>query len=122
MAISEQLQKRIQNLTGTNRAVPMPTLDTDSDAVQLIRDIEAMGGNVSDAEKSMYMNMTPEQIQEFRERENIDQMLDSLRKGTYQKPKNIFDMDISMQRSPEQIKILEAIEDMQRQLMQAKRS
>ena len=63
-------------------------------AMQFIRDIEALGGRLSDAEKSMYMNMTPEGIQQVRERENIDQMLNSMIEGTLEKPKNIFDEEL----------------------------
>lgn len=65
-------------------------------AMQLIRDIEALGGRLSDAEKTMYMNMTPEGIQQVRERENMDQMLNSMIEGTLEKPKNIFDYDVDI--------------------------
>ena len=123
--MNERLKERINNFAGFDRAVPMPlsntidnsvpmpTRDTPNNAVpmpsgdsidpmdrienfQLIRDIQALGGRLSDAEISMYMNMTPEGIQQVRERENIDQMLNSLMKGTLEKPKNIFDYDVDI--------------------------
>ncbi len=121
--MNERLKERINNFAGFDRAVPMPlsntidnsvpmpTRDTPNNAVpmpsgdsidpmdrienfQLIRDIQALGGRLSDAEISMYMNMTPEGIKQVRERENIDQMLNSLMKGTLEKPKNIFDEEL----------------------------
>lgn len=123
--MNERLKERIQNFAGFDRAVPMPLSNTTDDAVpmptadtpnnavpmpsgdpidpmdrienmRLIRDIQALGGRLSDAEISMYMNMTPEGIQQVRERENIDQMLNSMIEGTLEKPKNIFDYDVDI--------------------------
>ena len=120
--MNERLRQRIENFAGFDRAVPMPLSNTIDNSVpmptsntidnsvpmpsggsvdpmdkienfQLIRDIVALGGRLSDAEISMYMNMTPEGIQQVRERENIDQMLNSMIEGTLEKPKNIFDYD-----------------------------
>ena len=123
--MNERLKERIQNFAGFDRAVPMPLSNTIDNSVpmptsntidnsvpmpsgdsidpmdrienfQLIRDIQALGGRLSDAEISMYMNMTPEGIQQVRERENMDQMLNSMIEGTLKKPKNIFDYDVDI--------------------------
>ena len=123
--MNERLKERIQNFAGFDRAVPMPLSNTIDNSVpmptsntidnsvpmpsgdsidpmdrienfRLIRDIQALGGRLSDAEISMYMNMTPEGIQQVRERENMDQMLNSMIEGTLKKPKNIFDYDVDI--------------------------
>ena len=123
--MNERLKERINNFAGFDRAVPMPLSNTIDNSVpmptsntidnsvpmpsgdsidpmdrienfQLIRDIQALGGRLSDAEISMYMNMTPEGIQQVRERENMDQMLNSMIEGTLKKPKNIFDYDVDI--------------------------
>ena len=67
-------QEGMQTLPDINRDGLAPDY---SGAMQLIRDIEAMGGSVSEGEKRLYMSMSPEEIQQIRERENLNQMLNN---------------------------------------------
>ena len=102
MAISEQLQKRIQNLTG--QMTPGSAM-ADASVMNMIGQSK---GAISNKELDTYMRTAPEMTMD---------MIDKSKGAISDKEMEIF-MNSSPELSPEKMEILEGIEQMQRQLMQ----
>ena len=80
--MNERLRQRIENFAGTDRGMQqlmpdtginsgmqlMPDIRRDGPvtdregAMQLLEQIEALGGNVSEGERRLFMNMSPEEL------------------------------------------------------------
>lgn len=102
MAISEQLQKRIQNLTG--EMTPGSAM-ADTGVMDIVGQSK---GAISDREMDAYMRTAPEMTMD---------MINQSKGAISDKELEIF-MNSSPELSPEKMEILEAIEEMQRKLMQ----